>query len=324
MPSSPLTVSGPMGRSYTLHGLKVYSEVPLPLVEAPGDAVATHDVRIRLCAPAELPRRAVRGCYGATPEEAHLHYPGIGEIHVRDGAEIEVLPAPGVHHPLLSQFIIGVAFGILLHQRGHLTLHASAVALGGGVVAFVGWKGMGKSTTAAAFHAAGHPLVAEDTVACDRSDVVTVLPGVRQFKLDPAAAAYALRVDPASLPRLHEAHERRIHLVDDDYRPQPRPLRGVFVLEWGETVGLESLKPEQAFVELVRHAYALRFLGPRGGVSRHFEQATELARTVPVVRLVRPRSLEALPAVIDAVRAWRGEAPKGEPPVPVRSSPQAA
>ncbi len=50
-----------------------------------------------------------------------------------------------------ATYILGPVLGLLLRFRGITCLHASAVAIGGSVIAFVGAEGAGKSTTAAAF-----------------------------------------------------------------------------------------------------------------------------------------------------------------------------
>ena len=59
----------------------------------------------------------------------------------------------------------GPFWGLLLRFRGVTCLHASAVAIGGSVIAFVGAEGAGKSTTAAAFARAGYAAVSDDVVA---------------------------------------------------------------------------------------------------------------------------------------------------------------
>ena len=83
------------------------------------------------------------------PGLVRFRWPGVGACEVRDGREIAVDPAPGVDADLLSTYLLGPALGVLLHQRGGLVLHASAVTVGGGCVAFLADAGWGKSTLAA-------------------------------------------------------------------------------------------------------------------------------------------------------------------------------
>ena len=50
-------------------------------------------------------------------------------------------------------------------------------------------------------------------------------------------------------------------------------------------------------MELVRHSFLLAFLKATGSAEMHFRQATALASRVSVRRLIRRRSLDALPSV---------------------------
>ena len=68
-----------------------------------------------------------------------------------------------------ATYILGPVLGLLLRFRGITCLHASAVAIGGSVIAFVGAEGAGKSTTAAAFARAGYAAVSDDVVRIGRA-----------------------------------------------------------------------------------------------------------------------------------------------------------
>jgi hypothetical protein len=85
--------------------------------------------------------------------------------------------------------------------------------------------------------------------------------------------------------------------------PKSLPLERLFILEEGEAIAIEPITPGQAVIELVRHTYTLRPL--LAGVNRtaHFRQCARVADQVSVRRLIRPRRLQALPAVVERVLA---------------------
>jgi hypothetical protein len=86
----------------------------------------------------------------------------VGRFLIKGGHEITFDLDAGADERDAVVYVLGSAFGILLHQRGHLVLHASAIAVGSGAVIFCGPSGAGKSTLAAALLRQGYPFIADD------------------------------------------------------------------------------------------------------------------------------------------------------------------
>jgi hypothetical protein len=172
----------------------------------------------------------------------------------------------------------------------------------GGAVAFMGGKGEGKSAVAAAFHARGYGVVADDIVALDVGETAKpmMLPGFPQLKLWPEVAAQ-LGDAPETLARLDPQLEKRARPVARFFPRVSLPLHCVYVLDEGERPEVETLQPQEAFSELMSHSYALRFLGTAGITASHFSKCARLVSSAPVRRLRRPPSLEMLPAVAQFV-----------------------
>src|SRR4051812_43710039 len=121
--------------SYSAYGLGIASSVELPeLVESQ----RRPDVNIRLGAVDRLPPGHTGPANGehswATREAACLVFPETGAALVRQGKEIVFDPLPGIDETTSRLFILGAALGILLHQRGFLVLHSSAVVINGRAV----------------------------------------------------------------------------------------------------------------------------------------------------------------------------------------------
>jgi energy-coupling factor transporter ATP-binding protein EcfA2 len=170
--------------------------------------------------------------------------------------------------------------------------------LNGTAVAFLGHKGSGKSTIAAALYAQGHQLVADDVVAVDVSGVKrpTVFPALPQFKLWPEAAVACLGDMPEALPRVHPQVEKRLRPVTGRFVPGPVALGHLYVLERGSALEIERLRPQEAMIKLISYSYMALFgqqgLQMRG--AQHFFQCTDLAKNIPTYRLRRPSSLALL------------------------------
>ncbi len=153
---------------YAVFGLTISSEVPLPeLHHAPG--VGEAEIEIVL---GEIPALEGERTDGFAVTEAGglLHIREVGRFLMRGGRHITVEPAPSGSERHLRLYLLGSAFGILLHQRKLLPLHANAMNVSGRAVAFMGASGAGKSTMAAWFHDRGYPVLADDVC------VVTISP----------------------------------------------------------------------------------------------------------------------------------------------------
>ena len=286
--------------SYVAYGLGIRSELPLPeLVRS--EEVA--DVIIRLGSVERLPSNLCGTGVGfrVTSEGVYHYLEDVGAFLVRSGREIIVDPVQGVEEGVLRLCILGFVLGVLLHQRGLLVLHASAITVNGGTVVFLGGSGWGKSTTAAALHACGHSIVADDVVALDASDngIPLVLPALPRLKLCHEAAAY-LGYDLDKLTIFDQQDERLECSIPHEFTHTPLPLRRIYVLAEGTNQEVEPLRPQEAFVELVRHSYppVVRLLEATGAAASHFHQCACLASCVPICRLKRQLSLSALPGLL--------------------------
>lgn len=287
---------------YTAYGLDICSSFALPELGAGNGRM---DVVIR---PGGLehgpPADSLEYSFREADGGVRLSWKGVGAFLVRDGREIIVDAVPDIEGPLLRLFLLGPVMGVVLHQRGLPVFHASAVEIDGNAVAFLGGKGWGKSTMAAALHAQGHQVIADDVVALDFSDrgLPFALPAFPQLKLWPDAIA-SLRGDPEALPRLTSGFEKRAFQVKDGFGARPIPLSRVYVLGIGSSPEIEPLQPREALFELIRNYYTWRFgeqlLQHREGA--YFLQCAAIARQVPVYLLKRPPDLQLLSALVQLV-----------------------
>jgi hypothetical protein len=292
---------------YRAYGLTIRSDLALPELASGGEGVGA-DVVVRLGtveAADELPRignTTVR----LVPEGMQLAYPGVARFLVREGREIVVAPEAGTDERDVRLSLLGPVLAVLLHQRGLLVLHGSAVALGDVAVGMLGHAGAGKSTLAAAFLAAGHRPLADDLTVVDLSaSPPSALPGFPQLKLWPQSVT-ALGGDPEALPTLGAQVVKRARRLAEGFAPEPLPLRRLYVIADGERVEIAPLTGQEALVELVRHSFCAALL-PSTGQGEHFRQCAALLRALPLQRLARPKEFAALPEMIRAIEGEAGD-----------------
>jgi hypothetical protein len=271
------------------------SPIALPELLAAGPEPEPPDVTVRR---GSVDREFVqvddrgRAFFSASDGEACYFYKNSGKYLVREGREIIVDPTPGAPEMLVRLSLIGPALGLVLIQRGFFLLHASAVAIEGHGVAFLGGYAYGKSTIAASLHALGHRLLSDDLTALQLEEAAKpmVIPSFPHLKLWPDAVS-SLGRPAEELPRVHPELEKRRLRVNDRFDVTAVALERLFVLSKGPTVTVQHVEPESAVTELLGHWYGARF-GPEllqsMDVPEHFLRCTRLAQNVPLLKLQRP------------------------------------
>jgi hypothetical protein len=288
------------------YGLTIQSEIQLP--EAPATTAAPQ-VIIRY-GKVEKPRGDVGAerIYAIDRKEFRVFWRGVGTFLIHSGCEVIIEPELDCEEAIMRLYVLGPALGILLHQRGLLVLHASVVSIDGFVIGFLGEKGWGKSTMAAALNARGHALVTDDilTVTPCAYGSPMVQPGLPHFKLWPEAVVASFGGDPNNLVRIHSKVEKRIREADSGVGWEPAPLRCLYVLDRGATVASIPMAHSTALMALVRHSYLSRFMRALDGARENFLQCSRVVQSVSIHRLQRPSDLNALSEVVRLVEgeAW--------------------
>jgi hypothetical protein len=282
--------------SYFAYGLGIHSTIAIPEFVA---AQVSQDVsidRLQDYTPEQyIPPQILEKPWSLKldRDEAILYLKTVGIFLVQNGRQIMVMPAPGASEQMIRFYLVGTIMAILLYQRGLLVLHASAVEMQGGAVAFLGVSGAGKSSTIATLQAHGHRMIADDVAAVDWQRANPVMfPGFPQVKLS-AEMATALGHNFEQLLPLHPDEEKRGYRITQAFPRSPLPIHRLYVLADAPTMSIEPLPPQAAAIELVRHSRPTT-LFHSGGIS-HFLQCTQLAKQITVYRLNRPRSLALLP-----------------------------
>lgn len=290
---------------YRAYGLYIRSSVQLPeLVQVPQkdaafDLTITRDTLAD--APAFLPERSVQVRH--VNQTIYAHWTGLGTYAATQGTQIRFRPAAAATPAMQRLPLLGVMMGLILHQRRVCTLHGSAVALPHGAVAFVGPKGAGKSTTAAALQHAGYPLLSDDVLALaapPQSPQFGIEPAFPQIKLWPDAAR-AVGQSPTDLDALAPHLPKRAWRSHERFATQSCPLHALYILGFGSELAITPLSPRDAFLAVLQETYAPRFVGRHGTGADHFKTLTSFVSKVPVYRLTRPRDLDQLPDLVAAL-----------------------
>ena len=283
---------------WRLFGLNVSSEVPLPFAATASGSEP--DVTVRL---GTLP--PITGGFARCGADAlQFNASDAGSYRIIGGREIVVHPAQGAALRNVRLYLLGSAFGALLHQRGLLPLHANAIVIGGKAVAFMGRSGAGKSTLAAWFHDRGHAVLADDVsaVAAEAAGAV-VFPGVPRLRLWRDALERSGRAADG-FERSFEGRDKYDVPTPAALPTQPVALGAIYLLEDGpDDVAIEPLGRREAVEALVANTYRGRCVGLLNETVRHFQACLTLAGQVPVYRVRRRKDHAGFTRMADTLEA---------------------
>ena len=300
-----------MGTNYSVFGLLLHSNLPLPGVVPAARVANSPDVELHLGVSPYAHAKFL-------PDGDELRYVSpytneTGEPEMRvwiaaNGALLRITYFDGTQFwidrkrenlwatwPANSSledtltYLLGPVLGILLRLRGVTSLHASAVALGDSSVAFVGWAGAGKSTTAAAFALRGNGILSDDIVALvEKEGDVCVLPAYPYLCLWPDSVN-ALYGSPEALPRFVPDWEKRRLALGERARFESRalPLGAIYILgdrRPDPAPYVEKVAPQDALISLVTETYANRILD-RKLRAREFALLGRVVTKVPIRRI---------------------------------------
>jgi hypothetical protein len=295
---------------YCVSGLSVASEINLPglITGTPGRATQVTIGRGQV--PNELPQPGASGpTWQISGREFLLRVPGIARFLLRNGEEIVFTPETEASVADIPIFILGTVFGILLHQREQIVLHASAVRVNDKAVLFCGPTGAGKSTLAAALDRHGYSLITDDfcTISVDGSGAPLVHPDGRQLKL------WAQAIDRLDLvqqrgERVRQSIEK-FYVEPREVFTKPLPLGTVYVLREARpphAAGIARPNVVDAALALQRNAYRPLLVRRMGQRVNYFRAATTIANFAGIFCLTRPLDFAKMPDVIGWLEAhWR-------------------
>jgi hypothetical protein len=301
----------PKDRVYNLYGFRLQSEMQLacPPIET---STLRPDIELVEYSASDM-RRACE--LGGTLLEVcdfyeftrlhdgsiHLRWPGLFEFLVSvDGDRIGWRNLDRTSPEALQDYLLGQVLSFVMLVRGVEPLHATAVVVEGGAVAFLGDCGYGKSTLGSSFVCENHPLLTDDVLVLEKcGQQMLAHPGMPRIKL--CGSMFQGR---EGTPMNRFTHKTIFALNAQEHQMSAIPLRALYVLSPPRNrtckLTLRRMSERKAFLSVLKNTFNDVLLNPRR-LKRQFEFAATVATHVPVKSLSYPRTLSALPAVLQAV-----------------------
>lgn len=284
---------------YKAFGLKIESEIVLPElvseVNISTQIVIGTDIKIKI---EDLSKvwnelKLHQNKYVVQNNLVMFAIKGTAIFSIQEGKRIVVSPIKGSDEDKIRLYILGTCMGALLMQRNILPLHGSAVAINGKAYAFVGDRGAGKSTLAAALINRGYQLLSDDLIpvslTADNTPIIT--PSYPQQKLwQESLEGFGMECN--EYKPLFERETKYAVPVNSNYFSDQLPLAGVF--ELGKTKKREiEINPVQKLERLhilYRHTFRSSLIPRLGLLEWHFNNVTKFVSKIGIHQLCRPTS----------------------------------
>ena len=298
-------------RTYGAFGLRIRSAIDLPELPDLEDDGSAVDLMI---AWGRVESRLQGGvdvdAYMQVARDRFLLSVPAARYEVRNGRLILIDPRPGVSNRDVRLYLLGAVMTAVCHQRSLTPLHATAIEVDAGAIAFAGPSGAGKSTLAAQFQGRGVTVLADDlcVVRFDSAGRPWALPGLARIKLWGDSLAM-VGLAGAPLPRIADDIGKFSLAVPSVATCHPRPFDRIYILrpDASERVEIHPVAGPEAVGALVGNIHRWPLAVAMGRATGCFDACHALATQCKVFEIRFSHAASAPLDVLQAVeRHWRG------------------
>ena len=294
-----------MGKYYYIaYGVNIKSDFEVP--DLTKDKSESTDVIFKYGSLSIEIKSGERGAmlYNPVNSEFIFSISDIATYCITQGKKIIVDPEPGSTMEDVHVYLLGTAFGILLHQRGILPIHGSAILNRNDAVIFAGDSSSGKSTLAAGCAVRGYGVISDDISALSITNTskVTIFPGIPHIKLCKDSIEY-FGLYNQLVSRTPNQEKGKVDIPRSNFISEPSVLSKIIIIEphlkndvlTTEIFGTDKLH------HLMKQTYRLWAIHKLGITANHFKLVSKLANEIRLFRVYRSMRESSINSFIDYI-----------------------
>jgi hypothetical protein len=289
---------------YKSYGVNIKSDFEIPdLIE---DKSESPDVIFKSGSLSIGLKSEERGAFFFDPDNSEFIFriSKIATYSIKQGKTIIVDPDPGSAIEDVNIYLLGTAFGVLLHQRGILPIHGSAVLNGNEAVIFAGDTAAGKSTLVAGCAVRGYGVVSDDisALSLNNTSKITISPGIPHIKLcEDALKFFDLKKQIHSTSLNQEKY--KVNILKAGFIFEPSVLNKIIIIEPSERSDFltTEIYGTEKFQKLMKHTYRPWAVHKLGLTSNHIKLVAKIASNIRVFCVKRPVRQSSIDLFIDYI-----------------------
>jgi hypothetical protein len=287
---------------YKAYGLIINSEIPLPELKISSKRKV--DISI-ICRKTKPPIKFDECDFGdfkvrKTIKGLYILLNDICICKISFGKKITINPHNGLEKSFLRVIILGPALSFLLNQRGYLILHASAININGGAVAFLGTNGVGKSTTIMALQKFGYPLITDDIlpVSFNEKGNPLIISSYSRLKLWPDILSHLIENVDECPPTYKNS--KKYSYFADNFSETALPLKKIYFLEKDKEFRLINLDKTESVMKLIESSYCYGIFNSEE-IIENISKCSKVVENVPTKVLKVHHSIEKIRSLVKII-----------------------
>lgn len=300
-----------MGYKYKVYGLNINSQIELnELVELDEKHWDEIDVNIYFGEiPIGIDKKILKGKKnGYSTNDMWFEKENIGTFYMKKGKEIIIRLYDGASLPYFKLYILGPCLSYILFQRESVAIHGGAMCINNQGIIITGDKGSGKSSLTSGLRHSGYDLVADDLVSVDMDEDIKINPAYPQQRLK-SHTMKNFKYDKTKFKNIDGTSKTKYIIpVNDRFCKEKVILKGIFNLVVGDvdSVHICEISGSEKLNIIVSNLFSAKHLRKMGLSKAYFSKCMNLARKIPVYRIIRPEGVFSVSNQIEIIENTLG------------------
>lgn len=293
---------------YRVYGLNIESDIILDeLIELDNNKENNMDATISLGeVSSEIKNRMKQTGYRCiSKNNICIYVKDIAIYQIKDGNSIVVEPLKEKDINRIKSYLLGWCFGALFLQKNIIALHGATMVKDNKAFVIAGESGSGKSTLSSALIKKGYDFISDDVSVVDScKNEFIIHPAYPQQKLGKdAMIELGYDINKYEINKKSDIRQRYKVKMCNRFIDKALPIQAIFEIVVGnnDKVEIERIEGSDKLDCILNNVYLINVEENSGMRPNYFKQCLELAKSIPIYKIKRPKGQFTLEDQINSI-----------------------